>query len=155
MTKHRFWKELDALTDNFDESETSRCEKLFKISLLLKQAYDEDLSIIMKCVFDPFRPGCAHQQFVETEEGRVYIFYTSNKKARANAYMDEYCEASLRDVINNIFNRDEACGIAFEDGENNIFIPLDCLGMFFTGEIPKPEDFVESKVGGWNPFVNP
>ena len=152
MTKYRFWKELDRLVAAFHTSDLFRTEKLIEFSVLLKHAYDDDLSVVIKCELDPLRPGMAHHLFVPTEMGRLYMFYTSMKAARNSNSSEEYCEASAKDIMNNIFNREEKAAIAFDNGNDSVVIPMECLRMVFSGDMPKPDEFVSSRPGGWKPF---
>ena len=73
------------------------------------------------------------------------------KAARNSVHTDEYCEASVKDILNNILNRDEAAAIAFENGVDSVVIPLDVLRIVFSGEMPKPDEFTPSRPGGWRP----
>jgi len=120
MTKYRFWKELDRLVAAVSTSDLSLTEKLIELSVLLKHAYDDDLSVVIKCELDPLRLGMAHHLFVPTEMGRLYMFYTSMKAARNSNSPEDYCEASAKDILNNIFNREETVAIAFDDGDYSV-----------------------------------
>ena len=56
MTDKELWRRME----NMATSERS-LEREMSFMLLLKQAYDKDMNLIMPCVYDSMRPGVARQ----------------------------------------------------------------------------------------------
>ena len=154
MTKKEFWNKLDSLVENFDTSEADISMKSMEIVNLLKRAYDANLPIIIACRYDSTHAGTAHHIYVPADPlgmGRIYLFYTTKKKAKEVAAPFEYGEASIRPILDNLFHRKETAGIAFNSHTNGCVIMKQFLDWGFAGEnIEKPKDFMDSRPGGWN-----
>ena len=153
MTNKEFWKKLDRAVDGFESNESDISIKSMEIVNLLKKAYDERLSIVIACTYEPGDNATAHQLYVAMGDiGRVYLFYSSKRKAREFAGSNGYGEVPVRAIFSHIFYRKEAIGIAFNVEESKCMITKEFLELGFAGEnIEKPKDFVESRKGGWRP----
>lgn len=154
MTKKEFWSKLDSLVSSFETSEADLSMKSMEIVNLLKRAYDANLQIIIACRYDSARVGTAHHIYVPADPlglGRIYLFYTTKRKAKEIAGTFEYGEASIRPILDNIFHRKETAGIAFNSQTDGCVIMKQFLDWGFAGvNIEKPKDFMESTPGGWN-----
>jgi len=153
MTNKEFWNKLDMAVDGFEANGSDISMKSMEIVNLIKKAYDERLNIIIACTYEPGDDSTAHHLYTEVGNiGRIYLFYSSKRKARELSGSDGYGEASVRAIFNNIFCRREAMGIAFNAVQGNCMIMKRYLDLGFAGEdIEKPESFIESRKGGWRP----
>ena len=70
MTDKELWRRME----NLATSEPS-LEREMSFMLLLKQAYNKDMKLIMSCVYDPVRPGLAQQGY-KADAG---VFYQQTK----------------------------------------------------------------------------
>ena len=82
------------------------------------------------------------QAYIQTEMGRLYLFYTSAeggiKRARPGSIWD-ICSA--RDVLGNILNRQNAAALAVDE----VIVPVFLLEARFGGKPDKPESFAPEK----------
>ena len=110
------------------------------------------LSMAVSCEMKPVGNGTAmnaYMAYIQSDIGRVYSFYTTKSKAKRAVGDDHWVEMPVKFVMNNLFNRKEAVAFTFngEYGkeEETIIVPMMLLWPVFQGEMPKPENFKESK----------
>ena len=77
MTDKELWRRME----NMATSERS-LEREMSFMLLLKQAYDKDMNLIMPCVYDSMRPGVARQGYMEVMGKRMLVCFTSKQRAK-------------------------------------------------------------------------
>ena len=122
MTDKELWRRME----NMATSERS-LEREMSFMLLLKQAYDKDMNLIMPCVYDSMRPGVARQGYMEVMGKRMLVDI-----------------AKARDIMNNMFNKDKIAGMVFNPNDEKMVIVLkDVLLSIMPGEKPKPEFYGE------------
>lgn len=139
MTDKELWRLMDSLAT----SEQS-LERDTTFMLLLKQAYDEDRKLIMACLYDPMRPGLAHQGYMEAMGKRMLVCFTSKKRAKQADYNTTWDIAKARDLMNNMFNKEAIAGMVFNPNDKNMVIILkELLLLLMPGEKPKPEFYRE------------
>ena len=91
----------------------------------------------------------ANMSYMQSDLGRVYSFFTTKEKAQRAAGTDNWAEMPVQFVMNNLLNRKEAVAFTFNDGygmrNEMILVPIMLLWPVFQGNMPKPENFRESK----------
>lgn len=139
MTDKELWRRME----NLAISEPS-LERDMGFMLLLKQAYDQDMKLIMSCVYDPMRPGMARQGYMEVMGKRMMVCFTSKQRAKQADYNMTWDIAKARDIMNNMFNKDAIAGMVFNPNDEKMVIVLkDLLLPIMPGEKPKPKFYRE------------
>ena len=139
MTDKELWRRME----NMATSERS-LEREMSFMLLLKQAYDKDMNLIMPCVYDSMWPGVARQGYIEVMGKRMLVCFTSKQRAKQAEYNTSWDIAKARDIMNNMFNKDKIAGMVFNPNDEKMVIVLkDVLLSIMPGEKPKPEFYGE------------
>lgn len=150
----KLWKEMERLASASrsggggygDQGSFGEREMLFMN--LLKDAYDNDLRLIVSCTYDtqmstPDRL-MAKQSFLEADGMRFLVCFTSEKRAREAKYNADWDIMKARDVMNNMFNKKAIWGLVFNPNDEKMVIVLkNLLSLIMPGEKPKPEMFRE------------
>ena len=77
--------------------------------------------------------------YIELDGGRYMICYTSKKAAKSVRQSDGWAVASIRDILNNFFNKDVIAGLLFNPYcENMMIVPKPLLETIMPGEKEKP-----------------
>lgn len=141
MTDREFWKKLDEIS----RQEMSAMREL-SFQSLLKQGYEENRGILIACFYDQKFPGMAKQAYIELDGGRYMICYTSKKAAKPVRGSDDWAVASIKDILNNFFNKDAAAGLLFNPFcENMMIVPKPLLEILMPGDKEKPPFYREPK----------
>lgn len=154
------WKLMTAVctaaSEGFDPQKAAMA-----MAQLLFEAYEKDLLLVIGSVHQPEtvsihlpetpkHPGVVSvqqserisQAYIQTEMGRLYLFYSSAeegiKRARPGGTWD-ICSA--RDVLGNILNRKNAAAVAVDE----VIVPVFLLEARFGGKPGKPENFAPEK----------
>ena len=139
MTDKELWRRME----NLAISEPS-LERDMGFMLLLKQAYDQDMKLIMSCAYDPMRPEMARQGYMEVTGKRMMVCFTSKQRAKQADYNMTWDIAKARDIMNNMFNKDAIAGMVFNPNDEKMVIVLkDLLLPIMPGEKPKPKFYRE------------
>ena len=139
MTDKVFWKKLDEVS----RQEMTMMREL-SFQALLKKGYDENKGILIACFHDRAFPGMAKQAFFEIDGGRYMICYTNKKAAKAVPQSTDCVKASLRDILNNSFNKDAIAGLLFNPySENMMIVPKELLECLMPGDKEKPPFYQE------------
>ena len=139
MTDKELWRRME----NLAISEPS-LERDMGFMLLLKQAYDQDMKLIMSCAYDPMRPEMARQGYMEVMGKRMVVCFTSKQRAKQADYNMTWDIAKARDIMNNMFNKDAIAGMVFNPNDEKMVIVLkDLLLPIMPGEKPKPKFYRE------------
>lgn len=139
MTDKQLWREME----NLANEEQSLARDL-QFMLLLKKAYDDDMRLIMACEYDPAMPGMARQAYMDVAGKRMLVCFTCKQRARSAAYKTTWDVARVRDLMNNMFNKDAVAGMVFNPNDEKMIIVLkDLLLPIMPGEKPKPEFYRE------------
>ena len=139
MTDREFWKKLDEIS----RQESSAVREL-SFQCLLKQGYEENRGILIACFYDRRFPGMAKQAYIELDDGRYMICYTSKKAAKTVRESDDWAVASIRDILNNFFNKRVAAGLLFNPYcENMMIVPKPLLEILMPGDKEKPPFYRE------------
>ena len=139
MTDKELWRRME----NLAISEPS-LERDMGFMLLLKQAYDQDMKLIMSCAYDPMRPEMARQGYMEVMGKRMMVCFTSKQRAKQADYNMTWDIAKARDIMNNMFNKDAIAGMVFNpNDEKMVSVLKDLLLPIMPGEKPKPKFYRE------------
>ena len=139
MTDKELWRRME----NLAISEPS-LERDMGFMLLLKQAYDQDMKLIMSCAYDPMRPEMARQGYMVVMGKRMMVCFTSKQRAKQADYNMTWDIAKARDIMNNMFNKDAIAGMVFNPNDEKMVIVLkDLLLPIMPGEKPKPKFYRE------------
>ena len=139
MTDKELWRRME----NLAISEPS-LERDMGFMLLLKQAYDQDMKLIMSCAYDPMRPEMARQGYMEVMGKRMMVCFTSKQRAKQADYNMKWDIEKARDIMNNMFNKDAIAGMVFNLNDEKMVIVLkDLLLPIMPGEKPKPKFYRE------------
>jgi hypothetical protein len=139
MTDKELWRQMDMLAD-----ETPSLEREMKFMLLLKQAYDKNMKLIIACRYNPAMPGLAQQGYLDVDGKRMLVCYTSKQRAKSADYNMTWDIARARDIMNNMFNKQVIMGMTFNpNNENMVIILKDMLLPIMPGAKPKPEFYKE------------
>ncbi|MCC8152651.1 MAG: SseB family protein [Lachnospiraceae bacterium] len=151
----KLWKEMDRLVSDsrsgghgYGDQGSFFDEREMLFMNLLKDAYDNDLGLIVSCTYDTqaSTPGrlMAKQGFLEVDGMRFLVCFTSEKRAREAKYNTDWNIMKARDVMNNMFNKKAIWGLVFNPNDERMVIVLkDLLSLIMPGEKPKPEMFKE------------
>lgn len=150
MTNYKLWKALDEIAG---QTSIEGSQRMLKFAELLKQGYEEDLSVLTWSISaDP--QGCqAYHAYIDTEYGRLMMCYTSKAHAmrewrRLPSFdhrMEGCLAAPLGDIMNNMFNKNAIFGLIFnsDDDEKYVMVPKVMLEFLMPGPKPKPDNFKE------------
>lgn len=128
MNNQGFWNKLEKTCHIEDTG-----EQLFALGDLLKQAYMENLNLICLCIFEEARPGMAKQGFLEYEEGRFLMCYSSFEHAdreprrlpcNVHGIYCQPCQLPVRTVIDHLFLRDVTVGLVFNSDDPDAMMIL-------------------------------
>ena len=131
MTEKQFWAKL--------HQEANRKEKaLTNIVKLMRQAYDEDLQIMIGCHHT--EDGSVQQLYVALDEDvnrtgmRYLLCYTNKDEAKNDALLPEPCEkVSVRAIVDNALGKDSIGGLVLnrhKGEEGCCVIPKQFLGSY-------------------------
>ncbi len=120
MDNKEFWKRLENLSRSEDAG-----EQLLDLLDLLKEAYSENLDVICFCVFDKDNPCMARQGFIDCEEGRLLMCYSSPEHAGREPRGPGCCDNLLwgsgqmpvRHVIDSMLAKPAVSGIIFNSDD--------------------------------------
>ena len=143
MTNRQFWMKADQIA----ESKNVSLVKADMMARLLKEAYDENLNIVIGLggpnaqayrSIDPIHPN--------TIGNRAMFCYTSKRMVSKN----EWGYSSVRDILNNLFNKEVIGFLLFnpEHEQYSILVPKEALEEYNPGPHPKPPGFVDVPVSG-------
>ena len=139
MTDKELWRRME----NLAISEPS-LERDMGFMLLLKQAYDQDMKLIMSCAYHPMRREMARQGYMEVMAKMMMVCFTSKQRAKQADYNMTWDIAKARDIMNNMFNKDAIAGMVFNPNDEKMVIVLkDLLLPIMPGEKPKPKFYRE------------
>ena len=139
MTDRAFWKKLDELS----HQEMSPMRELLFQSLL-KQGYEENRGILIACFYDRAHPGMAKQAYIEMDGGRYMVCYTNKKAAKTERENGDWAIASIRDILNNFFNKKAIAGLLFNPySDNMMVVPKELLEILMPGDKEKPPFYKE------------
>ena len=134
MTDLEFWKKLDEVS----RQEMSMMRE-FSFHSLLKQGYEENRGILIACFYDRKHPGMAKQAYIDLDNGRYMLCYTSKKAAKSVREGDDWAVVSIRDILNNFFNKDVVAGLLFNPYcDNMMIVPKPLLESLMHGDKEKP-----------------
>jgi len=150
----KLWKEMDRLVTNYQPggrglgNPGSFGEREILFMSLLKDAYDNDLELIVSCTYDTHASTpsrlMAKQGYLEVDGMRFLMCFTSEKRAREAKYNTDWNMMKARDVMNNMFNKKSIWGLVFNPNDEKMVIVLkELLSLIMPGEKPKPEMFRE------------
>ena len=142
MTNRAFWKKLDLITKR--ENPPAHIAEFMEI---LKDGYEQNLDVIVSTT--PVWNGLAHQTYLGDRNARFYICYTSKAHARNEWRIGndgspaEWNIMSLRDMMNNMFNKTSGAGLVFNpDSETESMVVLKMmLEILVPGPKEKPPMF--------------
>ena len=143
MTEKQLWMKADQIA----ESHAVAAIKSQRMALLLKQAYENNLPLVIMCQYD--EDGLAYQAYFNLDEehpfldgNRQMIFYTSK---RAGKRETKTVTVPAQDVLNNIFNKKIIGGLVFNpfDPRRMVAVEKSALEQLIPGEKPLPPDFVD------------
>ena len=128
MTKNQFWMKLDQLTKKKDKSNIlSDCAEI------MRQAYEEDLGLIIGCIHELQDPESVHQLYLamtnskpEPVANRYLLCYTSKEQAKRDKLLPEGFEViSVRAVVDNALNKKVIGGLIFNqaDEAHSLLLP--------------------------------
>ena len=139
MTDEELWKQMENLAN-----QEKSLEREMRFMLLLKEAYDMDMKLIMACVPEPVMSNMARQGYMEVDGKRFLVCFSSKQRAKTASYNTTWDIASARELMNNMFNKKSVAGMVFNpNDEKMVIIFKDLLLMIMPGEKPKPRFFRE------------
>lgn len=139
MTDEELWKQMENLAN-----QEKSLEREMKFMLLLKEAYDMDMKLIMACVPDPVMSNMARQGYMEVDGKRFLVCFSSKQRAKTASYNTTWDIGSARELMNNMFNKKSVAGMVFNPNDEKMVILFkDLLLMIMPGEKPKPIFFRE------------
>lgn len=139
ITNNGLWRQMESLA-----SEEPSLEREMKFMLLLKKAYDDNLNLIIACMYNPTMLGMAQQGYMEVMGKRMLVCYTSKQRAKAATYNITWDIARAKDIMNNMFNKKSIVGMVFNPNDEKMVIVFkDLLVPIMPGEKPKPEFYRE------------
>ena len=148
MTNEQLWGKLEKASKIKDLLKRS-----VEMSLLLKHGYEQDLDVLASGFLRGENSELFHQGYIDYDGGRFMTCYTSWEHAKKEWRRGETddlvmvsLEYSIRNMINNAFNKQSILGLVFnpEDENSIVVLPKEILEMFMPGEKPLPEGFSES-----------
>lgn len=140
MTDKQFWMKLDQLTQKKDKSDVNR-----QAGDIIRQAYEEDLKIIIGCVGDG--EGNVQQLYVknagadeEAPRSRWVMCYTGPKMADGNGEYG-WSKVRVRDVVDNAQDRPVIAGFVFNrhDEGRRMSVPK----VYFPRDDRDQVDFIQ------------
>lgn len=130
MTSKSIWDTMDSIA-----LQPKNMENTVKFIQCLKELCDNDLEILIRCLYYPGEPSNqAHHVYLELDGRRYYLCYTSEAKAKKDKRAGDWNIAKARAILDNIYNRKEAGGIVFNtDDKSMVIIPIGILKMMMPG----------------------
>lgn len=141
MSSKILWKKLtDLANSGVDNREEQVCQ-------LLAEAYKENDNMIVSCVFQRINGQLyANQTYLPLGPKRFLVCYTSEKKGRNDHWQIKtvWDEIPVRNVLNNMFNKDVIAGLIFNPHDANpIIIFKTKMKELLPGSHPKPAGYRE------------
>lgn len=141
MSSKILWKKLNDLANSGEDNrEEQACQ-------LLAEAYKENDHMIVSCVFQRINGQLyANQTYLPLGPRRLLVCYTSEKKARNDHWQIKtgWDEIPVRNVLNNMFNKDVIAGLIFNPHDDNpIMIFKTDMEKLLPGNHPKPAGYRE------------
>ncbi len=143
MTEKQLWMKADQIADSHN-SDAIKCRRM---ALLLMQAYEENLPLVIMCKYDD--SGLAYHAYFNLNEdhplldgNRQMIFFTSKRSGKNSPNI---VTVPARDVLSNIFNKRVIGGLVFNpfDPTRLVAVEKAALEQLIPGEKPLPPDFVD------------
>ncbi len=139
VTDEELWKQMKNLAN-----QEKSLEREMRFMLLLKEAYDRDMKLIMACIPDPVMPNMARQGYMAVDGKRFLVCFSRKQRAKTASYNTTWDIGSARELMNNMFNKKSVSGMVFNpNDEKMVIIFKDLLLMLMTGEKSKPRLFQE------------
>ena len=134
MTTKQFWEKIDKLA-----SQPCSVARDMEFMVMLKQAYEENLGVIIGCFSKPGYPDMVFQSYMEVDGMRFMMCYTSKMHANNEWRGGKWEQVQLRDIMNNMFNKSVIGGLVFNpENENMVIVPKELCQEFMPGEKPLP-----------------
>ena len=124
-----YWKEIDGISSN-------NIEKSIQAMQLLVRAYKENRPVYGACQYSNFNKTEAKQLYVDIEEKRAYLCFTSYDRFLEAGMQSCSCEQiSVLEMINNVMSKNNVFGFVFNAyTENMVLVPMDMLIGFMLGK---------------------
>lgn len=155
------WKLMEAVSTAVAKEKYDPQKAAMAMAELLFEAYEKDLLLVISSVHQPEtvrihlpetpkHPGVVSiqqserisQAYIQTELGRMYLFYTSREEGAKRAPPGSTWNiCSARDVLGNILNRRNVAALAVDE----VIVPSFLLVARFAETPRKPENFVPEK----------
>ena len=127
MTNYKLWKALDKIAD---QTNVEGSQRMLKFAELLKQGYEEDLSVMTWSISADPQGSQAYHAYIDIEYGRLMMCYTSKAHAmrewrRLPSYdhrMEGCLIAPLRDIMNNMFHKQAIFGLIFNSDDDEKYV---------------------------------
>ena len=151
MTDKQFWMKSDQIADSKKTIE----EKAEAMAGLLKTAYDDNLKMVILNQGDHHVYMNLDDDHPNTIGNRGLLCYTSKRKSQEDIYSPVYGldwgYASVRDILNNFFNKAAIGHLIFNcySIDKTIAVSKETLEKYITGPHPIPEGFVDIPVSGF------
>ena len=151
MTDKQFWMKSDQIADSKKTIE----EKAEAMAALLKTAYDENLKMVILNQGDHHVYMNLDDDHPNTIGNRGLLCYTSKRKSQEDIYSTVYGldwgYASVRDILNNFFNKAAIGHLIFNcySIDKTIAVSKETLEKYIPGPHPIPEGFVDIPVNGY------
>lgn len=123
MTSKELWNKMEVLAN-----QSYSGEQQAEFMELLKTAYNEDLELIISCVYIRANSQMAQQGYLEADGNRFLICYTNKNHAKREKRGGTWDIARARDILNNMFNKDAITGLVFNPEDEKMVI------IFLTSE---------------------
>lgn len=139
MDNNELWNKMERLA----QKNTALLTNNMEFTRLVKEAYDEDLDIWIACEYKKGNDKQAFQGCIGLDAvHRFLICYTSEKRAQKGFGNLLYDRAKMRDILNNMFNKESLIGLAFNPGKDAMVLVLkESLKYMMPGSKPKPPHF--------------
>ncbi len=139
LTNEVLWEKMDRMASKgLPPAENLRFLEL------VRQAYDQDLGLIIRCMYRAPGHEIANQAYLEVMGQRYLMCYTSKSHAeREWREGGSWDICSARNVLNNMFNKDSIGGLIFnpDDQNSSVLCMKFMLQMIMSGNHPKPPFF--------------
>lgn len=104
-------------------------EKTVHIAGLLVGMADQDMYMIAASADGT----AAGQKYADTDTGRVYICYSSEERARADAKAANWAAVPAADILRQVLADEKARAIAINTDSTSILLPVQYLRMITGG----------------------
>ncbi|MEE3420217.1 MAG: hypothetical protein VZR02_03835 [Lachnospiraceae bacterium] len=142
MTNEAFLKRLELLTKKRDLK-----EQFMEIMFLIKQAYDDDLSIYVRCYIYESNPDLGQQAYIGEKNQRFLMCYTSKQHAGNEKRLSvvkpgqtmKTAKIRIRDVVNNMFGKESIMGLIInpDDEKASALVIKEAIRPLITGDFSK------------------